>query len=167
MKGSYKYIKKNVFIAFVIYSLGIALGVLIYKNKTLDMVPQRLGIAAIFLNNIKTAFLILIVGLITVGIGSALLMLINGAVLGGAVMGVVNAYSFKPIISGILPHFMFETIGLAIFTAISFESLKLLLNVITKREMQKVYLKKDLFLIFCGTVFLLLAAIIEGTVSRV
>lgn len=162
-----KYIKKEMLAAGGIYILGILLGVLLFRNTGVEMEPQSLGIGEVLLNNIKIAFILLALGLVTVGIGSSILMFFNGATLGGSVMGVVNQYSMEPIITAVLPHVLFEIIGLVCFTAISFETLKLLLNVITKREMKMVYIRKDLSILGMGFVFLLVAAVIEGTISRV
>lgn len=167
MRATLKYIKKEMIVGAGIYLCGILLGVFLFRNKGLEMVPQSLGVAEVFFNNIKIASLILVLGWITMGIGSSILMFVNGATLGGSVMGVMNQYSFRPILTAVLPHVVFEIIGLVCFTAISYETMKLLLNTITKREMKMLYIKKDLIILGVGILFLMIAALIEGTISRV
>jgi len=167
MRATIMYIKKEMIVGAGIYFCGIILGVLLFRNKCLEMVPQSLGVAEIFFNNIKIASIILVLGWITVGIGSSVLMFINGATLGGTVMGVINQYSFRPILTAVLPHVVFEIIGLVCFTAVSYETMKLLLNAITKRKIKMLYIKKDLITLGMGILFLMIAALIEGTISRV
>ncbi len=162
-----KYIKKEMLMAGGIYLVGILFGVFLFRNTGVEMEPQSLGVVAVLGNNLKVAAFLLLLGWFTVGIGSGILMFVNGATLGGSVMGVVNQYSIEPVLTAVLPHVIFEIIGLVCFTAISFETLKLLLNTITKREMKMIYIRKDLSILSMGAVFLLVAAIIEGTISRV
>lgn len=162
-----KYIKKEMLVGVTIYFVGIILGVFMFRNRGIEMDPQTLSVGEVLINNFKIALILLVLGWITMGIGSSILMLINGATLGGSVMGVINQYSVEPILTAVLPHVIFEITGLVCFTAISYETMKLLLNAVTKRETKMIYIRKDLSILGMGTAFLLVAAIIEGTISRV
>lgn len=160
-------IKKQIFISFSFYFIGILVGMFLSRNQKYTTNPQNLKFAYIFLNNYKLSILIIIIGLITVGIASSIILFANGVILGDILIGVFNKYSILPILTGVAPHFVFEVLALCIATSISYESIKLIRFLIDKNYTNKVYISKILSNFFAMTVLFFIAALIETNIAHV
>ncbi|SDY00077.1 stage II sporulation protein M [Lachnobacterium bovis] len=161
------YFKNEIIISFIVYLIGFIGGVLIFLNKKLAVRPKNMKTIELLLNNTKTAILILFIGIVTAGIGSCIIMIINGAILGGVVEGAINAGSYDAIRTGIFLHAGFEIVALIFFMSISLETVKLVLNAVMDRPPKIIHLKFDIILFFDALFLLIIAALIEGNISYV
>lgn len=166
LKKVFTYIKKEMLVAICIYMIGIILGIVMFYDKKIAMNPQELGFAEILTNNLKVALIVLVSGLLTCGIGSSIIMIFNGATLSGSIMVAINMDATKSIFTAVLPHLFFEIMAYLLILSISFETSKLLLNSIKKDKIRMIYLKKDTIIFGLAICLLIVAAIIEGNVSK-
>ena len=164
---TFRYMKISIVFSFCVYLVGVFIGGCVFWNKKIKIHPMKINSLVILNNNIKTAVLILFIGLITAGIGSTLLMLINGGILGGTILGAINLNNFNAIKTGIVPHAGFEIMALCLFMAVSLESNKLLRNIFLDKKEEVVHIKYDIIAIADGIILLIIAALIEGNISYV
>lgn len=80
----------------------------------------------LFWNNIKVGGLIVFSGLVTMGIGSLLLVGFNMAILGISSGGVYATSGFGPIVTGVLPHAPCEVAAMTLCALLGFEGWRVL-----------------------------------------
>ncbi|MDN5277336.1 MAG: hypothetical protein PWR01_1301 [Clostridiales bacterium] len=106
----------------VIYLFSTIVGVVIGLNANLPTSEVSLHFWDIFLNNIGIGLLIILVGLITLGIGGLLIVVFNGFYLGYILSSVIKVHGLKVIITAIAPHFFPEMMATFLCCAVGFES---------------------------------------------
>jgi len=160
-------IKKQIFISFCVYFIGALIGAFLSRNQEYTTNAQNLKFMYIFLNNYKLSLLIIIIGFITVGIGSTVFLFANGIMLGDILIGVYNKYSLLPILTGVAPHFIFEVLALCIATSISYESIKFIRILFDKNYTNKVQISKIISNFVTMTVLFFIAALIETNIAHI
>ncbi|GEP64806.1 hypothetical protein CBE01nite_25740 [Clostridium beijerinckii] len=160
-------IKKQILISFSFYFIGIIVGMFLSRNQEYTTNPQNLKFAYIFFNNYRLSILIIIIGLITVGIGSSIMLFTNGVILGDILIGVFNKYSVWPILTGVAPHFIFEISALCIATSISYESIRFIRLLLDKNYTNKVHIGRILSNFVTMTVLFFVAALIETNIAHI
>ena len=160
-----KYARKQIVVSVIFYFLGILLGVLLFWSKSLDFNHTYNTWITIFINNLKVAMMIIIIGLITFGIGNSIMLVMNGCILGSVIKSLINLKMESAIITGLFPHMFLEIIGLILCSAISYESLILVRQMALNKKGVIVHIGHDLKLLVIGISFLFIASIIEAYIS--
>ncbi|MDR0739012.1 MAG: stage II sporulation protein M [Oscillospiraceae bacterium] len=163
--------QKNIsLIILCVYFLGIFYGLIQGRNSKIlqNKVSKSLSPSKIFDNNLSVFLNILILGGFTGGIYSLVVIFINGMIVGQAFAFLHIKNRLYQIFTAFLPHTFFEISGFSAFCFCSFLPICLLLQFLKNNE--KISFKiifKSLSLLFFGVTMLLLAALIEGGVSRI
>ena len=168
MRENKKYFKLCVVFSIVVFFIGIFFGCL-GPNNISSLAPEDSTFSAIFTNNIKVSLAILILGTITGGIFSQLVIFINGFIIGQLIMFMYNENLLFYLFTGLLPHVFFELFGLSLFIGISHIPLLILVRWLRKNEF---HLNKNdvlfyLVIFFIGIVLIGSAALIESNISSV
>ena len=131
---------------------------------------NRLSIWTVLSNNLRVGFLIILLGLISLGIGSLLLIAYNQVIFGAAVSGVYMQSGWGPIVTGVLPHALPKLAATAICGVLGFESwraLRIIKRGIVSGGIIPFGTKGIITLGGCALGLYLLGAVIESTISYV
>jgi len=158
------YFSKGIAASVIMYSIGIIMGLLLFNKSDIKLDPQSYKMIEIFINNFKVAMIIWISGLLTLGIASSLLLVVNGGVLGGAIAILVSNYGIFSVVRYILPHAILEIPVYIMFSSMSFELLRLIINRCLGKDFT-IHIRHSIFCFIAGVVLLIIAAIIESSVS--
>lgn len=156
-------------ISVVSFFIGIIMGSF-GKGQINNLNPNNAKAMSIFINNFLVGISIMFIGSITGGVYGVSALFINGYIVGKLVRYLVDTNATKYILTGIMPHIWLELLGLIIFSIIGFYPIYELIHWMKKGKLSShaKYILAKIFLMFCfGSVFLLLAAIIESYVSTV
>ncbi|BBE30739.1 hypothetical protein OSSY52_08800 [Tepiditoga spiralis] len=133
-------------------------------NYNTNIDPKKLFIMDVFVHNIFNLSLILIFGLITFGIVSSLMLLINGIYFGVTIHFIFLKYSFSLLFKGTFFHLFFELTAIFMTTAISFS----FWDFFKKKEKDKKVVLSEIIIVFLISILLLfISAIIECKISSV
>lgn len=155
-------------ITFMIYIIGIILGLLFNDILQLDEPEKEINISTLeyFQHNLKANILISL-SVFTFGIFTTTLILVNGFVVGASFLySTTGEYTFLYTTLALAPHGVFEIPAMLLAGTIGFK----ILDAIIKRikGYKKVYFFKDIFILFVIIlIFTMLAAIIEANITPV
>ncbi|AQT86370.1 hypothetical protein ERICIV_01780 [Paenibacillus larvae subsp. larvae] len=154
------------------YATGIIIGVLsVSFIDDPSFTPNESNTWDVFRNNVAVGMLIIISGLITGGILSSLIMIVNGYIIGFTIIGVISSNGIKPIMEGLFPHFLPESIAFLLCSTMGFGFGKYFLSYLIGIEHSKAEVKgalKDYMVMSVLFILLLLiASIIEANISTV
>ncbi|MEY8353199.1 stage II sporulation protein M [Lachnospiraceae bacterium 54-53] len=103
----------------VIYFLGVLKGVLSGEPLNDLELGQNKYVSDIYLNNLKVSLSILLMGTITGGVYSIIVMFLNGFILGKLLQYLAINNMLYIVPAGLLPHAIIEIFSLCMFSAIS------------------------------------------------
>lgn len=131
---------------------------------------QKLSFFHVFFNNSKMVLLNIGLGGITFSLYGVFTLFLNGIILGGVTKMLINVNLGISVITGIIPHGIFEIPAIIISSAISLIFYIGLFRTFRKFENKikffKGFFKKNIInLIVLDFILLLIAAIIESTIS--
>lgn len=127
----------------------------------------------LFIKNTRAAIMMMVLGLIPFGIGTALAIGMNGALVGFVLLAgeVMNGQAFEMFIFGILPHGITEIGAFLIASALGFKLTVVMTKKLRKKELVeplKVVWKRSVRLFFVVVVpLLVVSAILEAYVTPV
>jgi len=183
--------KKLIKIATFIFTIGILFGNFIDPNneliiesfEKLEGIAQEISengsifftIKTIFINNIKVAIYMIVIGIIF-GIYPIIILFFNGLFIGIFInMFVEQGQSIGALILGLLPHGIFELSAIILAAAygmkLGFSLFKIFINKFKGKKMVDYKLRvtniinETVVLIFGIAIILFVAAIIESTIS--
>lgn len=117
-----------------------------------------------FIQNMKFS-IILASGFFTFGITTLTLLITNGFIIGASIKyALLKGSSISEILIKIIPHGIIEFFGLYCFSIIGFYGIYLLYKFIKEENYKNIIIqssKETIFLFCIGTIFILLAGIIE------
>lgn len=164
---------RKMFIVYnIIFILGILSGLLFSVDDVTNKVvsPNSVLFVEIFLNNLVVGSLLLVGGLLSFGVLSSLIILVNGAVVGELIKVLYIQNSLDSLTFGLLPHLIFELPALILFAmAGTFTGHYLFLFLKNKHFSMPVYtyVKTGIKLFILGFLMLLIASIVEDYISFV
>ena len=150
--------------------LGFLCGLHFGCNSPRVAAHNRLSMWTVLSNNLRVGGLIILLGLISLGVGSLILIAYNQVIFGAAVSGVYMQSGWEPIVTGVLPHALPELAATAICGVLGFESwraLRIIKRRIVSGDKIPFGAKGIIVLGCCALGLYLLGAIIESTISYV
>lgn len=170
--------KREFWIALLIYVVGLvatfAIGWFVFGEDELrsqlleikksfessgmsDSNTPFMDMVFLFIKNTRAAFLLLILGFIPFGIGTAFLIGSNGALVGFVLLAgeVMNGQAFEMFVFGILPHGITELIAFLLASAIGFK-----LTIATTRKLRTEDLDGSLEVVWKRSVRIFLVVIV-------
>lgn len=137
---------------------------IIGKDIRIDNIT--IGTVDILKNNMSVFFINIILSIVTFGIYGVIANGFNGVNF-GITMGIAYAkFGLRTSLLRILPHGVFEIPTIIISTAVGFMVIGLIISLIRKKQINiKETLLQYVFLVLIMTVFVILAAVIEGQIS--
>ncbi|MED0659773.1 stage II sporulation protein M [Bacillus smithii] len=162
--------KNVILLCLLIFLVGVTMGIISgYLKNYNAFKPEEARMKDIFLNNIKTCIFIIVSGLLTGGILSSLVLLINGYIIGLVIYGVMLNYGLVPLLTGLMPHFFIELTAIVFCATIGFMSSIYFFMYIGKlnRLPFSRFVKDGFILILVSVLLLLSASWIEDYISRV
>ncbi|MFC6767984.1 stage II sporulation protein M [Natrinema soli] len=168
-----------------LFGLGVLIGVLLYAAgyNLLEIIADLLGeslfpenigemggleLAQFLLVNNSRAFLLSILGALTLGLLTAWAMLFNGVIVGNVGAVVTETVGFDYILVGLLPHGIFELPALFIAAGVGFRLLyRFGQRIFGARDaiVTKSYLYRTAILVLVGWSLLVVAAFVEAFVT--
>jgi stage II sporulation protein M len=168
-----------------LFGLGVLIGVLLFAAgyNLLEVIENLLGeglfpdgigemggfeLAQFLLVNNSRAFLLSIVGAVTLGLLTAWAMLFNGIIVGNVGALVTENVGLDYILVGLLPHGIFELPALFIAAGVGFRLLSRFVQRIFGRRdaiLTKPYLYRTAILVLVGWLLLVVAAFVEAFVT--
>ncbi len=168
MKDHKKYFKIFIFLSIFIFFIGIFCGCLTSPNIS-NLYSNKSNFISIFFNNIKVSLTILILGSLTGGLLSQIILFANGFILGKLIILLYNKNLLISLFAGLLPHLFVELFGLVLFAAIAHMPIIFLICWLKKSQFSLsrneilFYLKSFIIAILLISI----SAFIEGTISIV
>ena len=148
--------------------IGFICGLYFGGNSPRVAANNRLSAWTVLSNNLRVGGLIILLGLISLGIGSLLLIAYNQLIFGGRVIGGDMQRGWDPIVTGVLPHALPELAATTICGVLGFESWRAL-RIIKRRIVSGGIIpfgaKGIIALGGCALGLYLLGAVIESTIS--
>lgn len=166
--GRTLYLPWHKFIALLllVFMLGTIFGVFSVNVKSASIDPTDLSTMKIFRNNMLVIISLLVIGTLTGGVYTLIVLFANGVIVGETLYSVFMTHGITPIVAGFLPHVGPELIS--IFLGGSISLIPFYLAVINKKELQPVKIYREIFLFVCiAVLFCWIGAYIEGTISSV
>lgn len=168
MKNHKKYFKIFIFLSIIIFFLGMLYGCLTPPNIS-NLYSNESKFTSIFFNNMKVSLTILILGSITGGVISQIILFANGFIIGKLVVLLYNKNLMFSLFTGLLPHLFIELFGLILFASIAHMPIIFLIYWLKKsnfsfsRNNFLFYLKVSIIAI----ILIGISAFIESTISIV
>lgn len=173
--------RRHVGAAAGVFAAGLVLGVLLYAagvdllaalgiESLEDIVPEDFQFTAVdvFLNNARVYGIVLL-GAITLGLGSAGVLAFNGVLVGWVVGDAAAGIGIGPVLALLLPHGIFELPALWIAGGVAFRLVHLLANYLRgarDRLLSRAELGRLGLLLLTGIALLAVAAVIEVHVTE-
>lgn len=159
------YVKKTILIVIVLL-LACTWGV-IFQSHRVPAEPDPLTSSWIsyFINNMKQCAYIIIVGFLTYGFGSLIILALNGVLIGIVLEMIVQNKISYAIFTGFLPHGIFEIPAILIACLYPFFIWRFLGFLFKKKKMDTFIVKEVLITPVIISFLLVIAGIIESTVS--
>ncbi|WP_404348112.1 stage II sporulation protein M [Sutcliffiella horikoshii] len=159
-------------ISSMIFLLSFLAGVYLYDvllpviGNEISMDNIEVGTLDILKNNMTVFYVNIGLSIITLGLYGIFANAFNGLTL-GIVMGIAHAkFGLKTTLLRIIPHGVLEIPVLIVSTAFGFIVIGLLINLINRRKIDfKRLLKQNVLLIIIMTLFVVVAAVVEGQIS--
>jgi len=101
----------NLIVASIATVIGFLAGLYIGRDSRQAAVNNRLPIWTILGNNLHVGGLVILLGLISFGVGGLIVIAYNQLIFGATVMAVYSESGWGPIITGVLPHPFFELVA--------------------------------------------------------
>ncbi|RQG94533.1 stage II sporulation protein M [Natrarchaeobius chitinivorans] len=124
--------------------------------------------ATFFIVNNSQPFVLSIIGALSLGVLTAVIMLFNGIIVGNVVAAIVGVTGFDYVIVGLAPHGIFELAALFIAAGVGFRLLyRLAERVLGRRDtfLGKPYVLRTLAFVGFAWLLLVLAAFVEAYVT--
>jgi len=153
-------------ISCMIYAFGLLLGFVTYALLPDDpdrQIPSP-GVANILVHNLQ-AMAPLAGGIVTFGFSTFFCLIFNGAVAGYAVASAKTVLSWTQVGLRILPHGLFEIPAMLFWAAAGFSSCTWIYTRIRGIPLERAFWADVVALLGAGGLLLVVAAIIEGTVT--
>lgn len=171
---TFKNVLKGLICLNIVYWIvGMLFGFFLHIHVTssssiISVTPTADTVIKIFLNNIKVAAEIIILGLLSLGFIPCLQLLINAMIYSVTLFSDNTKIMYN--LSMTLPHGILEIPSIIVSGAIGSLSLYFLLNAFFARKSYKVYdvkimIKKTIYLIIINIGMYFIAAIIEGIIT--
>ena len=112
----------NLVLVSIAAVIGFLCGLHFGSNSPRVAAHNRLSAWTVLSNNLRVGGLIILLGLISLGVGSLILIAYNQVIFGAAVSGVYMQSGWDPIVTGVLPHALPELAATAICGVLGFES---------------------------------------------
>ena len=131
--------KKRLFIfPITIFIISIILGI-VWQTKSYipTLKPINYSFFQIFQNNLKQNSIIFLAGFVTFGVGSSLILMFNGFVIGSTIYITYYKHGIIPILTGILPHASFELLATFIIMVLSYGSLRFIKKIFKSNKKQR------------------------------
>ena len=112
----------NLVLVSIAAVIGFLCGLHFGGNSPRVAANNRLSMWTVLSNNLRVGCLIILLGLISLGVGSLILIAYNQVIFGAAVGGVYMQSGCDPIVTGVLPHALPELAATAICGVLGFES---------------------------------------------
>lgn len=160
----------NLVLVSIAAVIGFLCGLHFGSNSPRVAAHNRLSMWTVLSNNLRVGGLIILLGLISLGVGSLILIAYNQVIFGAAVSGVYMQSGWEPIVTGVLPHALPELAATAICGVLGFESwraLRIIKRRIVSGDKIPFGAKGIIVLGCCALGLYLLGAIIESTISYV
>lgn len=158
--------KNLVQIASCVYTAGLILGAIYPLNEGKPVTARpKWSFLSLLINNISVVSLIVIIGVISLGLYSIALLLINGYFLGSTVadLGIRN---LPLLLFYVFPHGIFEITGLILSGALALRAVGLVISIFLGYRIERsetIVLTKTAFMIVFLTI---IASIIETTIAH-
>lgn len=164
-KGYIYYFLLSAFVYFVCIGLGIFIS---HKTK-LTIHPTDMKLLPTLLHNWLIGAVLIIIGIVSFGLGNTLFIGYNGLMLGITLMGAYNSSGITPIISGVIPHAVTEILATLICCTLGYESLRY--TKIIKRNaklklQEQLHIKDSLILASSAFLLFTISAFIETFISH-
>lgn len=168
--------KKEFLFSLFVFMVAFFSAWLFAKKIKIGLNGDNYSFLHLFAHNIYISAKLLILGLLTLGIGNTVYLFYNGFFLGLTVFSVYYQFGITPILTGIVPHVIFEITGFLIFCMLGYESFFVVRDLrssvlkenqsVNKLEIFKfVQFKKSIFLLCLAILLLAIAAFIEANFS--
>lgn len=163
---------KKMFIFYItLFILGIVIGFFFTSGATIQTVnPTNTFFGEIFINNFYVSLSLLLGGLLTFGVLSGLIIIVNGAVVGELIKVLYIHKSLESLISGLIPHLILELPALVMFAIIGTFSGHFLFLFLKSKHTSTyilIYSKMGIQLLILGVFLLFIASLIEDYISFV
>ena len=155
----------NLIVASIATVIGFLAGLYIGRDSRQAAVNNRLPIWTILGNNLHVGGLVILLGLISFGVGGLIVIAYNQLIFGATVMAVYSESGWGPIITGVLPHAFFELVATVTCGILGFEGWRALR--IISGERTPFGISGILTLAGIAFGFYLLGAVIESVISYV
>ncbi len=121
----------------------------------------------ILLNNFEVELSLLVLGAVTLGIYSFLVTILNGFILGFSISNIPSGKAIEVLIKHLLPHFVFETTSFFLASTIGLAGIvTLLVYILTDQSVSRNCMLKIRNIIVLSVILLIVAAVIEGSISK-
>lgn len=160
----------NLIVASIATVIGFLAGLYIGRDSRQAAVNNRLPIWTIMGNNLHVGGLVILLGLISFGVGGLIVIAYNQLIFGATVMAVYSESGWGPIITGVLPHAFFELVATVTCGILGFEgwrALRIIKKRIVSGERTPFGISGILTLAGIAFGFYLLGAVIESVISYV
>lgn len=151
-------------IIFISFIVGMIRGLGIPQT----IMPVHLGFLELLKHNSYLLLISIVIGLVSLGVGSLILPCYTMFNLGLIIPGIVAGYGWHPLVMGVLPHAFFEIASFIIGVLISFEVYRMLLMYQLRLpcNIRKTILQ-DAYLFTVSLLLMMIAAFVESGVSYV
>jgi len=155
-------------IFLIIYLIGVLWVFFIGEPiKSLEL-GQDKKVTEIFLHNLNVSLLILLIGSITGGCYSVIIIFLNGYILGKLLQYLTIHKMLYTVPPGLLPHAIIEIFTLCIFSAISMLPILMLYYFLTSpKQILRNIIYFCLKALICAIFMLLIAALLECHASKI
>lgn len=161
--------RTKIFIAITFFEVAVFfVGVVNNLKEIYSINPTNLEFLPLFKHNLFIMLIVVVLGLVTFGLGGVIFGSITVYKLGAIFYSIIMKYGWSPIITGVLPHALFELTAILLAMLIGFEPCRqLLMYQINHRQNWHLEIKTITTLAIISIILLFIAAIIESRISYV
>ncbi|WP_051870789.1 stage II sporulation protein M [Geobacillus vulcani] len=170
LQGIIKRWKRVMLLCILIFSVSVLIGIVAgFLGDYSTFRPKEAEMLDIFVNNTKICIFIIVSGLLTGGVLSSIVLIINGYIIGIVIYGAIADYGFLPILTGLMPHFFIELAAIVSCATVGFMSSISFLMCIGKWSKLPLprLIKDGTILILIAILLLLFASWVESNISKV
>lgn len=157
---------KQLLMSISLLMIGVLSGIInasIHPTKFEKIIFNK-TIYSIFCNNIKTCSLIIILGILSLGIISSLIIIYNSYIIGYILTNVYKNFGIKPIFNGLFPHFLWEISAILIASTLSFGTIKYLVDYLRKTKKLNNFFSRSNLLTYVTMYLVMFILIVVGSI---